>query len=64
MFEVSLSENEINQEIEEREEHLLQAYNDGLISQADYWIGIIQINEKLLSRRKFSRYDICPCHLL
>jgi hypothetical protein len=77
MFEISLSDNEINKEIEEREEHLLRAYNEGLISQCDYWLGIIEINEKLLHRRrKYKTYDIsnrrlpfasanlCPCHLL
>lgn len=65
MFEISLSDDQINKEIEEREEHLLKAYNDGTISQLDYWLGVIDINEKLLHRRrKYKTYDICPCHLL
>ena len=64
MFEIDLTNNEISQEIEDHEEHLLKAYNDGLISQTDYWIGVIEINERFLTRRKYRRYDICPCWLL
>jgi len=56
------AEEQIQQLISDERRHLRHAYRDGLLSQSDYWIQLMELEERYLTDRN-RRKSLC-CKIL